>query len=139
MQRGAARITMKTIGYLTLSCGLLALAGAGCSTVSTQTLPMLGSPTYAKTLPEKVEILQTPPSRKTVTLGTIHLSIEGTPSKERIEHRLRKAAASLGADAALITADQTHVFPVVSVGWMSSTVSEYSRRGITATALKYQD
>jgi hypothetical protein len=129
---------MKKLCLLTLACGSLGLLGTGCNTVTTQTLPMLGSPSYARTLAEQVEILNVQPQRKTAVLGTIQLSIEGNPSKEKIELKLKKAAAALGADAALITADQTHVFPVVSVGWMSSTVSEYSRRGVTATALKYQ-
>ncbi|HSF05927.1 MAG TPA: hypothetical protein VLG10_09065 [Methylomirabilota bacterium] len=120
----------------------LALAGlllAGCSSVSVRTQPYLGVPRYPASDPARVEILGKEPERSKDRLGEIFLDIEGSPSRETIEARLRDAVAELGGDAAFIVFDQTRLFPVVYADpYYGTTVSETARRGIVAVAIKYR-
>jgi hypothetical protein len=115
--------------------GLLA---AGCSSVSVRTQPYLGVPRYPPTDPAHVEILGQEPARPKDRLGEIILDIEGSPSRDTIETKLKAAVAELGGDAAFIVADQTHLFPVVYADPYGTTVSQDTRRGIVAVAIKYR-
>ena len=67
------------------------------------------------------------------------LSVDGSPSREKLEQKLKQAAAKFGADAVFVVYDKTHVFPVVYVGWWGGPygVSEETRRDIVAVAIKY--
>jgi hypothetical protein len=72
-------------------------------------------------------------------LGEVFVNVSGEPSKERIENAIRKQAAKLGADAAVIVYDRTHLFPVVYVDWWGATVSHDRQRDIVAVAIHYKD
>jgi hypothetical protein len=111
---------------------------AGCSSVDVRTQPYLGVPRYPPSDPARVEILGQEPPRLKDRLGEVFLDIEGSPSRETIEAKLRAAVAELGGDAAFIVADQTRLFPVVNVDYYGTTVSESARRGIVAVAIKYR-
>ncbi len=110
----------------------------GCATISVRTQPYLGVPDYPSTDPEKVEILTLEPKRSKDRLGEIFLDVEGEPTKELIEKKLRFAVAEMGGDAAFIVSDQTHIYPVVYVDYWGSSMSQNQRRGIIAVAIKYR-
>jgi hypothetical protein len=119
--------------------GLVALLVVACSSVSVRTQPYLGVPRYAASDPAKVEILGKEPERLKDRLGEIFLDVEGSPSRDEIEAKLRAAVAELGGDAAFIVFDQTRLFPVVYADpYYGTTVSETAIRGIVAVAIKYR-
>jgi hypothetical protein len=117
-----------------------ALATAGCAPISTQTRPYIGPPHYAKVEPKHVAILASAPAQPNVRLGEIILGTDGSPSRERLENRLRKTAAKWGADAVYVVSDKTRVFPVVYMDswWGPMGVDEFSDRNIVAVAVKFQ-
>ena len=121
---------------------LVAVAAAlitGCANIYTRTRAYLGVPEYQATVPEKVQILSAEPKgRPHDRLGEVFLDVGGSPSRATLEKKLRKAAANLGADAVFIVQDEMHIFPVVYVDWWGSTVSQDSRRGIVAVAVKFK-
>ncbi|MGH7309848.1 MAG: hypothetical protein ACREK6_14255 [Candidatus Rokuibacteriota bacterium] len=124
------------IGAALLGAGLLL---AGCSSVSVRTQHYLGVQPYPPSDPARVEILAREPERPKDRLGEIFLDIEGSPSRDEIEAKLREAVAELGGDAAFIVFDQTRLFPVVYADpYYGTTVSETVRRGIVAVAIKYR-
>jgi hypothetical protein len=124
---------------VSFALGLAALLLAGCSSVSVRTQPYLGVPRYPVSDPAKVEILGKEPERPKDRLGEIFLDIEGSPSRDEIEWKLREAVAELGGDAAFIVFDQTRLFPVVYADpYYGTTVSETAIRGIVAVAIKYR-
>jgi hypothetical protein len=129
----------KIISHILWMIALTAVMGAvGCATVSTRTQPYLGVAGCPPTDPARVQILTSEPNRQKERLGEIFLSVEGSPTREKLEKKLRNAAAKLGADAVFVVSDQTRFFPVVYVDWWSSTVSQEAVRGIVAVAIKYK-
>jgi hypothetical protein len=129
---------MKSTGILLWTAVLAACLGAGCSTVTCRTQPALGGPRFAASDPARVVILTAEPARAKDRLGEIFISVEGSPSRDRIENKLKKAAAGLGADAVVIASDQTHLFPVVYGGWWGATYTQEAQRGIVGVAVKYK-
>ena len=122
-----------------MALGLVGLLMVGCSGVSARTQPYLGVPRYPPSDPARVEILGKEPERPKDRLGEIFLDIEGSPSRDEIEAKLRDAVAELGGDAAFIVMDQTRLFPVVYADpYYGTTVSETAKRGIVAVAIKYR-
>jgi hypothetical protein len=112
---------------------------AGCATVSTQSRPYLGVPTFAPADPAKVQILAAEPKERHYDrLGEVILDISGNPSKDRMENKLKAAAAKLGAEAVFVVHDQMRVFPVVYVDWWGPMYSQETRRGIVAVAIKFK-
>ena len=112
---------------------------AGCASISERTHAYLGSPGFPPTDPAKVKILPSEPSQPKERLGEIMLSIEGNPSREAVDNKLRKGAARLGADAAFVVYDRMHVFPVAYAGpWGPTGVAENLRRDVVAVAIKYK-
>lgn len=83
--------------------------------------------------------MPTEPTSPHYHLGEIFVNVSGEPSKERIENALRNQAAKLGADAAFIVYDRTHLFPVVYVDGWGATVSHDRRRDIVAVAIRYKN
>src|SRR5512139_1250910 len=79
---------------------------AGCASISTRTRIYPGAPKYPPTDPLKVEILRVAPTRPHDRLGEIALDATDDPSRERIEKKLKNAAAKLGADAMVVVFDQ---------------------------------
>jgi len=112
---------------------------AGCASISERTNAYLGTPKYPPTAPEAVQILAADPKRPADRLGEIILSVDGKPSRERLEKKLKAAAAQLGADAVLIVSDRTHIFPIVYGNWWGPVgVIEDSRRHLVAVAVKFK-
>ena len=110
---------------------------SGCSHISERTHAYLGSPSYAPAAPASVQILQKEPPQPFDRLGEIMLGVEGNPSREAVEKKLRQAAAKLGANAVFITYDRMHVFPIVYGGWYGPPgLSEGMRRDIVAVAVR---
>ena len=121
--------------------GVVALFVGGCSSISVNTRAYLASPHYAATDPARVAILSSEPSRPKEKLGEISLMIEGSPSREAVEQRLRRGGASLGADAVVIVYDKLHIFPIVYVDpWWGGppSTSQSAKRNVVGLAIKYK-
>ena len=133
---------MKTkIPYLALLTAAVALVAlTGCNTVSTSVRQDIGGPTYAPSDPAQVQILRAPPTRPHVRLGevTAQPSSDSVPVTE-IEAALRKAAAKMGADAAVVVYDKTQTTGAYVTGpWWGRQVQTIQGRVIIAVAIKYQ-
>jgi hypothetical protein len=141
-QRTACRsmkVYLRRIGILSgFAAGLLLLGG--CSSIAENTRAELGTPIYPRTDPARVLILREEPKQAHEKLGEIVLRAEGDPSRERLEKRLRKAAARLGADAVCVVHDQTQLFPVVYVdGWWGPDGMDTGMvRDVVAVAIKFK-
>jgi hypothetical protein len=110
---------------------------SGCASIQEQTQPYLGVPRYPPSAPEAVQILAAEPNQSKDRLGEIILTVEGNPSREELEKKLKTAAARLGADAAFVVYDKTHIFPVVYYDyWAPPWVTTDARRSIVAVAIK---
>jgi hypothetical protein len=128
------------IPYLTVLTAAVALfALTGCNTVSTSVKQDIGGPTYAPTDPAQVQILRTQPTRPHVRLGevTAEPSSDSVPVTE-IEAALQKAAAKMGADAAVVVYDKTQTTGAfVSGPWWGRSVQTVQGRVIIAVAIHY--
>ena len=100
---------MKTIRHslmlLTATVALVALTG--CHTLSTSTTKYLGAPVVLPTEPEQVQILHQWPNESYDSLG----EVTGIPSSsrmkaEKIDAKLQKTGAKMGADAVVIVSDR---------------------------------
>ncbi len=125
-----------------LWAGLLAvsLTLCGCASIGVNTKEYLTSPRYAPTDLARVGILSTEPKQPHETLGEIMLTIQGNPSREKVEQKLKAAAAKLGADAVFVRYDTTHVIPVLYYDWWGGpyATSQAVYRSIVAVAIKYK-
>jgi hypothetical protein len=130
--QGLAKKTVASVATLAAAGMLL----TGCATISEQTHPDLGSPHVAPTTPQSVQLLTAPPKEPYVRLGEVILSVDGNPPREKLEQRLKAAAAKLGADGIYISSDQTHIFPVEYLGYWGPSRDEYWHRLITGVAYK---
>ena len=112
----------------------------GCSSITVNSKAYLGSPKYAPTDPAKVVILGAEPKQAAERLGEVMLSVGGNPPREKLEEKLKQAAAKLGADAVFVVYDKNHVFPVVYSGWWGGPYGVYESvsRDIVAAAIKYK-
>ena len=133
---------MKTnIPYLTVFTAVVALVAlTGCNTVSTSIKQDIGGPTYPPSDPAQVQILRTAPTRPHVRLGevTVQPSSDSVPVTE-IEAALQKAAAKMGADAAVVVYDKTQTTGAYVTGpWWGRQVQTIQGRVIIAVAIKYQ-
>ena len=128
------------IPHLTLFTAVVALFTlTGCNTVSTSVKQDIGGPTYAPSDPAQVQILRTPPTRPHVRLGevTAEPSSDSVPVKE-IEAALQKAAAKMGADAAVVVYDKTQTTGAYVTGpWWGRSVQAIQGRVIIAVAIHY--
>ena len=110
---------------------------SGCANIQERTQPYLGVPAYPPTSPEAVQILAAEPKQPKDRLGEIILTIEGNPSRDELEKKLKTAGARLGADATFVVYDKTHVFPVVYYDyWAPPWVTLDPRRTIVAVAIR---
>src|SRR5579863_2984365 len=100
------------IAILTLT-GACALLFAGCASISENTHAYIGMPELAPTAPESVQVYATEPKQPKDRLGEIILSIDGNPARQKIEQRLKIAAAKLGANGVFVVSDKTHIYPMV--------------------------
>jgi hypothetical protein len=112
----------------------------GCNTVSTSHQQEIGGPRFAPSDPSQVQILRTEPARPHVRLG----EVRAEPANENtdasiIEAALRKEAAKLGADAAVVVYDRTQVTGAQVVGgFLNRSVETITGRVIVAVAIKYR-
>ena len=109
---------------------------AGCASISENTRAYLGSPQLAPSNPANVRIFASEPARAKERLGEIMLSVEGNPPRAKVEEKLRKAAAKLGADGVFVVSDQTHVYPWVDWDWCGPVMYEDWHRDIVGVAFK---
>jgi len=126
---------------LTLFLAVAALlVVTGCQSVSTTTTQSLGVPTYPPTNPTNVVILRVPPTRPHIRLGEVRAEPSSTSvSAAKIEEALQKAAAKLGANAAVVVYDQTQVTGAFVTGpWYGRSIQQVEGRIVIAVAIKYQ-
>ena len=133
---------MKTkIPYLTLFTALVGLfALTGCNTVSTSQTQDIGGPKFPPSDPALVQILRTQPTRAHVRLGEVRAepSSDSVPVAD-IEAALCKAAAKMGADAAVVVYDRTQTTGAYVMGpWWGRSVQTVQGRVIIAVAIKFQ-
>jgi len=108
----------------------------GCAGISENTHAYLGSPQFAPTRPAEVQIYPTEPKQAKQLLGEIILSTDGNPPRQKLEDKLKTAAARLGADGVYIASDKTHIFPVVYWDYWGPTSDEDWHRLIVGVAFK---
>ncbi len=126
-----------------ISLGVLLLAGltlSGCASISETAHRYLGSPQYPPTNPANVRVLQSEPKRPKEALGEVLLIVHGNPPEQKLEERLRRAAARFGAEAVFIATDRTEVVPVVYMDywWGPDGASEDVSREIVGVAIKFK-
>jgi hypothetical protein len=136
-QPSTMKRTTHSIILLAALAGLMAVTG--CQTVSTNSKEYLGGPTFPPTDPLQVEILRATPTRPHVQLGqvTAEPSSDSVPRLE-IEQALQKAAAKMGANAVVITADRTQIMGAYVTGplW-GRQVDTITGRVIVGVAIHY--
>ncbi len=121
------------------AAGLLLLAG--CSSLSSHRLAYIGAPRPSATEPARVEILRGEPARPHDKLGEVVVtaSLEPSPTIEKIEARLRREAAQLGADAVVLVQDRAENVGAVATGpWWSYSISNVQGRVLVGVAIKYK-
>jgi len=118
----------------------VSLVLCGCASITVTTKEYLTSPRFAPSDPARVQILAVEPKRANERLGEIMLSVAGSPSREKLEQKLKRAAAKLGADAVFMRYDTTHVVPIVYYDWWGGpyATSEAVYRDVVAVAIKYK-
>jgi len=138
------RIDLKSVDRILAALCLILSAGflASCSSMNTQRMEYAGAPHYQPSNPHSVAILRSTPARPHERLGevVIDASADNAPSVAKVEEKLRKEAASMGADAAVIIYDG--VLPttayVTGPSW-SRTVETGNGRKLVGVAIRYQD
>lgn len=115
------------------------IALGGCATVDVSSERYLGIPQAAPTDPARVEILRREPKRPHVRLGEVFLSPTSGAGTSELELALRKEAAKLGADAAVVVHDRTRrVGTFVSGNWWVRHYAPVYGRQVVAVAIRYQ-
>jgi hypothetical protein len=112
----------------------------GCQTVSSSYTQYIGVQQFPPSEPNLVQILRTEPTRPHIRLGEIRTeaSSEKVPVA-KIEAALKKEAAKLGADAAVVVYDRTQVVGAQVVGgWLNRSIDTIEGRVAIAVAIKYQ-
>jgi len=107
------KLTLRKRVSVWIALAATGLALTGCATISENTHAYLGSSHYAPVQPQSVQVYASEPAQPKERLGEIILSIDGNPPREKIEHKLQKAAARLGADGVFIASDKTHIHPYI--------------------------
>ena len=113
-----------------------ALIFCGCATISENTHAYLGSPQLAPTTPTAVQILTSEPKQPVERLGEIILSVDGNPPRQKLENKLKAAAARLGASGVFIVSDRTHIYPITYWDCWGPATSEDWHRLIVGIAFK---
>jgi hypothetical protein len=112
---------------------------AGCNTVSTRLVPYVGVPKFPPSDPNTIEILQAEPKQAHDRLGEVVASPSDGVSAQQIEAALRRDAAKLGADAAVLVHDKFHTVGTVVWGpYWAPSISPVSERVIVVVAIKYK-
>ncbi len=117
-----------------------ALALAGCASVDVFSERYIGVPAATATSPASVEILRKEPKRPHVQLGEVVASPSNGATTDEIELALKKEAAKLGANAAVVVQDRTRrIGTNVSGTWWVRYHSPVYARQIVAVAIRYQN
>jgi len=130
--------TARKLG-MDVALGVATVALSACSTISVSSTRYLGVAQFAPTDPNSVEILRREPRRPHEKLGEVYLEPSGSPPVAEMEQAIRREAAKLGADAAVLVYDRTKRIGTVYQGpwWARSSYAVYGRR-IVAVAIRYR-
>jgi len=127
----------------TLVCTILgaaALTFSGCASIDTYSHSYLGSPQYPPTDPSRVQLITSDPkAAEKNRLGEIAIDVEGKPSREKLEAKLKHEGAKLGADAVVVVSDRTRLFPSYSYAWGYSGDNTEFHRDIIGVAVKLEE
>ena len=133
--------------------GLLPIAAlvsilASCASVDSTSARYVGAPHYAPSDPASVQILRAQPTQPHERLGelVIDASTDPAPPVSELEDKVRREAAKIGADAAVITVDRIQPEGAYVTGgnwnfaggYWNQTVEPILGRKIVAVAIKYQ-
>ncbi len=118
---------------------LTLLVVTGCNTVSVNSYQYVGGPAYAATPPAQVEVLRAFPTRPYVKLGEITaVPARDSVSAQKIELKLQQTAATMGADAVVITSDGNQVTGAMVTGpWYGRNVQTITSRVVVGVAIHY--
>lgn len=85
-----------------------ALALSACASVDAQTTAYVGVEHPAPTLPSKVQVLRSEPTRPYVRLGEILIdaTVHPAPAITQVEQKLREEGAILGANTVVVVYDR---------------------------------
>ena len=121
-----------------LAATACALVATGCNTVSTQSTPYIGVPSYPPTDPATIQVMRQPPVMPNIRLGEITVEPQGNPTTQQIEAKMQQAAAKMGANAVVVVADRTMVTGATVMGpWWGRTVTPDMDRVIVGVAIRY--
>lgn len=123
------------------TAALLVILLASCASISSRTTQYVGAPHSTPSDPASVEILRTQPTRPHDRLGEIMVdaSTDPAPAVTKVEQRLRKEAAKIGADAVVVVYDRVQPVGVfVSGTYWSRTASTITGRKLVGIAIKYK-
>lgn len=116
------------------------LIAAGCASVKVNTRQELGLPVYAATDPAAVEILRAPPARPHTRIGVVTLEPTGDVPVEKLNDKLRQAAAGLGADAVVLRSDRLVRAGLSTPGLRyGGRIAPEMQRQIEADAIKFTE
>lgn len=133
------RVTWRLGLAATLALAMTVLTSTGCSTVGASSTRYVGTPTFPASDPARVEILRREPRRSHEQLGEVVLRPSGSPEVAELEAALRREAAKLGADAAVVVRDHTkRMGTFVSGPWWSRHAQPVYGRVIVAVAIRYR-
>jgi len=125
-------------GALMAVCAALV---TGCTSLSSRGVAYIGAPRFGPTDPNRIEILQAEPERAHDKLGeaVVNASVDPSPTVDKVEARLRREAARMGADAVYLVHDRTEAVGAVAMGpWWSQSYSPIHGRVVVAVAIKYK-
>jgi hypothetical protein len=128
--------------------GILALLLAGlscmlvsCASTDSTSKKYTSAQHYPPTNPEGVQVLRREPAQSHERLGEIVVDapMEPAPETSQLEEKVRKEAAKLGADAAVIVVDQVQPEGVmITGGYFTRTAETLNGRKIVAVAIKFR-
>jgi len=130
-----------TFRWTMTAAAALAILATGCSSLSVYSITYLGVPPATATDPMRVEILQQEPQRPFERLGEIVVdaSLNPPPPPAKIEQRMRKDAAKMGADAVFLVQDRAQQTGWWWSGpWWSPSVNAMQTRVIVGIAIRYK-
>jgi hypothetical protein len=112
----------------------------GCHTVSSSHTQYVGAQKFPPSDPMRVQILRAEPTRPHTRVGEVKVTTSSENVEvHKIETALKKEAATLGADAAVVVYDRTQVVGAQVVGgWLNRSIDPIEGRVAVAVAIKYQ-
>ena len=137
-----SRFVSKGLPLIGAAVAVMALAAA-CSFVNYRTLQYVGVERFPPSDPAKVVIMHAPPPKDVpvVKLGEVIVdaSIDPQPKIGEIEAAIRKGAAQMGADAAVLVYDRSQVMGAVYMGpWWAPSMSPVRDRLVVAVAIRHK-